>query len=157
MADYLDSDLTEFIRDRMNIILWFLTEWGVSFHHIHVKFFLSNFLQPAVYLPLFLQRHLFLPGQTELFCCLTTDWWQIYFFLSKFSESWRIDGSKGRTEIDNARKEFILLVFDSRSSPGRWYFKVRKTSWKFPEFLQRRRSIDQNNQEKGVHQMPLTW
>lgn len=26
--------------------------------------------------------------------------------------------------------------------------KLQKTSWKFPEFLQRHRSIDQNNQEE---------
>lgn len=80
--------------------------------------------------------------------------------LLHFSVCWELEDGWGwrRTGTNGARRRFILLVFDSSESPGRWYFKLWKSSWKFPEFLQRRRSIDQNNQEKAASlQMPLTW
>jgi hypothetical protein len=55
-------------------------------------------------------------------------------------------------------KERICIVsLLSRLIAGEPYFKLQKTSWTFPEFLQRHRSIDQNNQEEPTGLLNATW
>lgn len=106
---------------------------------------------------LFLQGCSFLTNNYEWFHCLTIYWWQIYSFIPPVPESWRVDGRKGRSWDQEFKARFhvtgLLFKFITREQ----YFKLQKTSRTFPEFLRRRRSIDQNNQEKPTSLLNAAW